>query len=242
MAKITHKTIIRKKRIGLRKSTKLKDFDKKSDPYYFNRRLKVLNEEISGMPKNISILDVGCGTGRFLKALNKKGYKNITGIDSTQQMLNQARTQNKSKLILGDLDKYDFGNKRFDLILFMDVLEHVTDPIKSLRKYQNLLTPKGKILITYPNPYLVPFFNLIGLLGLKINYKDNIIFLRKWIAKSDLKLNITQSDAIILLTRVPTWTKKVFERIEQSLPKTVVELFAFCKVLVLEKNSPINSS
>ncbi|MDO8610161.1 MAG: methyltransferase domain-containing protein, partial [bacterium] len=90
--------------------------------------------------KSISVLDVGCGAGDYLKQL-PKNYKK-TGID--------IKIDNKkSKLIEADFTKYNF-NKKFDLINFSHSLEHFTNPTFAISKSFNLLNKNGVVIISLP--------------------------------------------------------------------------------------------
>lgn len=90
--------------------------------------------------KKISILDVGCGAGNFLKQLPNTYSK--TGIDIKID-------DPKSKLIQADFLKYKF-NQKFDLITFNHSLEHLLNPQKALTKAKSLLNKNGIIIIDIP--------------------------------------------------------------------------------------------
>ena len=90
--------------------------------------------------KNISILDVGCGNGNFLKEL-PQGY-NKTGIDI--KIDNQ-----KQNLLQADFLKHKFKQK-YDLICFWHSLEHFVKPIDAIIKAKKLLNKNGVIIISVP--------------------------------------------------------------------------------------------
>ncbi len=99
---------------------------------------------------NDKVLDIGCGTGLFLKALNlnKKKY----GIDLNAEFLEKALQQNPgATLFQGDYLKYDFKEK-FDFIysvgVFMFVVPSTLDAF--FKKTSELLKPGGYIYIQYP--------------------------------------------------------------------------------------------
>lgn len=119
-----------------------------SDNYYDLLRTDVLNI----IPPNIkSILSVGCATGRTERELIKKGI-DVFGIELNHEAANIARE--RGIIVLeGDVSAIDVGifNKRFDFIIYADVLEHLPDPVSILRKHMHHLKTEGEIFISVPN-------------------------------------------------------------------------------------------
>jgi SAM-dependent methyltransferase len=95
-----------------------------------------------------AILDVGCGDGLFFEYLAEFG-KNIEGVEPDERLVTP---QNPSRhAIYGQPFDKDFRpDKVYSLILMLDVLEHLRDPVTSLRRGMDLLEPEGLILITVP--------------------------------------------------------------------------------------------
>lgn len=100
------------------------------------------------------ILDVGCGNGRFLIPLVRKGYT-VTGLDSNQYMLEECSQRLKKQklqadLIQKDLETMDY-NSEYDALLCMDSVicyflesERIINVLKKLRR---ALTPQGILVI-----------------------------------------------------------------------------------------------
>ena len=92
-----------------------------------------------------SVLDVGCGTGRFLSML-PEGINKL-GIDSNEASLSVARSLGvpvqRTEIIPTD--------KKFDLISLWGVFEHVKDPIELAKRCYSALNPGGYLLICVPN-------------------------------------------------------------------------------------------
>ena len=75
----------------------LYDTDMSSWGYAYPLQLnKILTNKLR-LKKTIKILDAGCGTGYVAEVLNKLNYKNITGIDFSEEMLAIARSKNIQK-------------------------------------------------------------------------------------------------------------------------------------------------
>ncbi len=75
--------------------------------------------------KAANILDVGCGTGKPMRFLNRHGRFITTGFDGFEPSLEQCRRDNShNTLVLGNIKSFPFGDKSFDIILCLQVLEH----------------------------------------------------------------------------------------------------------------------
>jgi 2-polyprenyl-3-methyl-5-hydroxy-6-metoxy-1,4-benzoquinol methylase len=99
------------------------------------------------------VLDVGCATGYLAKALVEQGCT-VSGVEFDAQAAEEARPH-LDRLVLGDIETMDlagtFGDDRFDVIVFGDVLEHLRDPLAVLRKARVLLTDRGSVVASIPN-------------------------------------------------------------------------------------------
>lgn len=99
-----------------------------------------------------SILDLGCGDGRFCYELKKENVK-IKGIDYSKQALNFAEAFNPEinfKLAdVGDLSE----KEKFDAIVMIEVLEHIKpeEVKKVLQKIKARINKNGKLIITVPS-------------------------------------------------------------------------------------------
>lgn len=100
------------------------------------------------------ILDVGCGNGRFLISLARKGYE-VTGLDINKHMLEECsrrlEKQNlKADLILMDLETMDFAHE-YDALICMDsVICYFLEPekiIKMLERFRHALRSKGILIV-----------------------------------------------------------------------------------------------
>jgi len=94
---------------------------------------------------NKSILDFGCGTGEFLiKA--KKVAKKAVGLEREEKL--KSRFKREKLDVYSDLIDVP-GN--FDIITLLHVLEHLPDPVNTLRKLSGKLGDKGQIIVEVPN-------------------------------------------------------------------------------------------
>lgn len=73
-----------------------------------------------------SILDIGCGDGSLMKLINKSGRFYAVGIDIFEPyLMNCKRIGSHADLIKGDIRKLPFKSKSFDVVLSVEVLEHL---------------------------------------------------------------------------------------------------------------------
>lgn len=90
-------------------------------------KVKKLANSFLRADKDISILDLGCGSGRLIAALKKLGYLNITGVETSEEQINLAKTLGVSEVIQGDIRPFLKGKEKcYDVIFLMNVLEHFT--------------------------------------------------------------------------------------------------------------------
>lgn len=106
------------------------------------------------LPKNrkAKIIDLGCGKGHFLYFLEKNGYSNYKGIDIVKENVNYCIKKNL-KVLQADLTKYVKKNKKIDVFILNNVLEHFShnEIIKILNNCHHSLNPNGLIIIIVPN-------------------------------------------------------------------------------------------
>ena len=94
------------------------------------------------------LLEIGCGSGAFLHQARQLGWE-ILGIEPSRQAANYARSQ-RIPVEHGDLESVKISGQ-FDLIRLSFVLEHIHDPLETLRRITGLLKPGGKAHIAVPN-------------------------------------------------------------------------------------------
>jgi SAM-dependent methyltransferase len=123
--------------------------------WWWRAREALLLAEISRLDRRHpirSILDVGCGDGLFFDALSTFGT--VEGVEPLGHLI-PADAPYRDRIHVGPFDETFVPNKHFDLVLMLDVLEHLDDPAAALRHGLRLLEPGGVLLVT------VPAFNLL---------------------------------------------------------------------------------
>jgi len=91
------------------------------------------------------ILDVGCGSGRKLLSMQRSGFRNLSGIDP----YNNSDIYYDNGLSILKKDVFDVNGK-YDFIMLHHSFEHMSAPKEVLIKLNELLNPKGHLLIRIP--------------------------------------------------------------------------------------------
>lgn len=99
------------------------------------------------------VLEVGCGGGGTLAWLKESGRAGwLAGIELSAAAAAVARPR-LDELYEGDVDRHldRFAPGSLDLVLCLDVLEHLVDPWTTLQRLQTLLRPGGRLIASLPN-------------------------------------------------------------------------------------------
>lgn len=104
-------------------------------------------KQISRLPKDIKILDVGTGNGAFGNRLKTLGYENLYALEIDTAAKEEARKHYKK--VASNIEELNENN--FDLILLLDVIEHMTNPEEYLQMISSYTKTGAKILISVPN-------------------------------------------------------------------------------------------
>jgi len=112
---------------------------------------KAISKIKNKLPQDPKILDVGSAGGAFLEAALKHGFKNVEGIEPSEQLYEKA-TKRNLKIFNGDLKEFiKKTDKKFDLVCYWDVIEHLADPKKELELSKKILKDDGLLLINFPD-------------------------------------------------------------------------------------------
>lgn len=147
------------------------DFHQNKDRYFEMQRENAAAyvipfiEERRPVQSTDHVLEVGCAEGGVLKAFLDRGCHGV-GIELLPQRLASARHYLQAELDSGqvalraaniyDVDPQSSFARLFDIIVLKDVIEHIPDQERLLRKLQNFLNPGGVIFLGFP-PWQMPF-------------------------------------------------------------------------------------
>ncbi|TAN40746.1 MAG: class I SAM-dependent methyltransferase [Nitrospirae bacterium] len=102
----------------------------------------------TGPLKDMSILDVGCGSGMFLYQLKEAGIDKVLGVDPFIE--HDIEYRSGLRIIKSSLMELQSSGQRFDLVMFNHSFEHMPDPGTVMKAAAGLLTEKGTVLIRIP--------------------------------------------------------------------------------------------
>jgi len=119
--------------------------------------------ELMASPAVSTVLDVGCNRGSIEFLFHdlqpaKANRTQVRGIDASSEAIRHAR---ELKLPMCDFQVNDgptlpYPSATFDLVVMVEVIEHVLDKERLLREVSRVLTPSGKLYLTTPNPECWP--------------------------------------------------------------------------------------
>jgi ubiquinone/menaquinone biosynthesis C-methylase UbiE len=99
--------------------------------------------------KPCKVLDLGCGIGQYVAALNLLGFK-TTGLDISPKSVNIAQ-EHGLNVILGDIRELPFEDNSFDIVITGGSLEHFPETEKGFSEVARVLKSKGLFLGNVPN-------------------------------------------------------------------------------------------
>jgi len=117
--------------------------------FSFKKKASLIRKVIKKEP--IRILDVGCGTGKFLQSLDP-GLFSRHGVEINADGYEQCLQKGIAAYNL-PLQEIDFGSLMFDAVTLIHVLEHLSNPEQVLKTIYSILAPKGILVLSIPNNY-----------------------------------------------------------------------------------------
>lgn len=103
--------------------------------------------------ENKRVLDVGCAGGYLARVLAAQ-HCEVVGVDINAEAVEAARTY-CSEAFVADIEAVPLravlGDRRFDVVVCGDVLEHLLNPARVLEETRNLLTDEGYLVASFPN-------------------------------------------------------------------------------------------
>lgn len=160
-----------------------------------------------------SVLDLGCGEGFVLEALLEAGLDaTLVGVDRSDTAVAHARERigSRAEIICADVRDLRDLPHTFDVVMMLEVLEHLDDPDAALRLLGSLTT--GHVLLSVPRE---PYFRGMNLLRLK-----NV---RRWGSDPE---------------HVQHWSRSGFERFVENRFSIVARGRAFPWTLLLLEPTP----
>lgn len=170
------------------------------------------------VPAGHSILELGCGTGDLLAALQpKRGV----GIDFSSEMLKIARARYPHiEFCLADIEKLESLNETFDFLVMCDVVGHLTDIEETFKKLWNFCRSDTRLIISYYNFVWEPILKMGEKLGLKMPQQH-----QNWLSQADISnllslanFEVVKTEFRMLLPKKIPFFSKIINRYLANLP------------------------
>lgn len=220
------------------------------DENYFLKQYSSLKNYLEViLNKNIKAIEIGCGTGQFLKYLIDNGFvfKELVGIDISKKIISENLSDRYSNLKLKVMDgvTLDLPKESFDVAFSFQLLEHFhpEDIFEHFNNVYKILKKGGKYIFSTPNKLVGPhdiskyFDNVATALHLKEYLYSEMIYILKKVGFKKLKSYIiyprifTNSILLRKISLRTVYIKKMIEKYARLiyLPKLK------CDRLILKK-------
>jgi SAM-dependent methyltransferase len=105
---------------------------------------------LEGLTDHRRLLDVGCSYGFFLDSARQRGWT-VTGVEPAAVPAAHAKAEYGLDVHVGVLEDAGLRAGSYDVVTIRHVLEHVPDPLETLRQAHSLTAPNGLLLVAVPN-------------------------------------------------------------------------------------------
>lgn len=201
----------------------------KKDVYGYNASESITAQKIFNfVGKNKIVLEVGCASGSQSKVLKEQYKCVITGIEIDPGAAEEAKKY-CNEIIVGDIGKVlldeNFTKRKFDIIIFADVLEHLLDPVDVLKRSKQVLSDDGYIVASIPN--IVHASVIFEMIHGNFDYRETGLlddthvrfFTKKSIYQmfENAGLRITNTDRMIISPKDTEFTTTVIDKEDQHI-------------------------
>ena len=128
-------------------------FEMERKHWWFHARQEIIFAMLEkyGPPlQSARVLDIGTGTGSLLEEFKRRGIQ-ATGHDASEHAVKLAASSAQLKVELKKIpEDYRSASAEYDIVLLLDVLEHVEDDGQALKAALRVLNPGGLLVCTVP--------------------------------------------------------------------------------------------
>lgn len=192
-----------------------------------NNRTRRFVEAIKDL-LHFRILEVGMGQGRFLKKIARLwADAQLYGIDISKAAIEAVKEENsfKGEFIAGDAQELPFSQDFFDVVVMMDVLEHLDNPQKAILEIKRVLKPGGIFHFYVPcegQPFtLVWFLRKINFLNFRDFTKVHFGHIQ-YFSQADIKRLVSPYFSEVNFTYSAHWVSQTFHFLTFYLPKKLI--------------------
>ena len=209
-------------------------FRQEQSYWWFTGRLAILRRVVDRVlagRRNLEILNLGCGTGATSEAF--AGLGRVVSADRSPEALAFCRARGMADVVEADAEALGFPDATFDLVLALDVVEHLEKDAAGLAEIRRVLRPGGVAVITVPafgwlwsrmdeiawhrrryrRSELVERVRAAGLTVQWTSYFNTLLFPLGMLERGWERLTRPRRDRDIFLPGMPGWLNTVLSRI-----------------------------
>jgi SAM-dependent methyltransferase len=136
------------------------------------------------------IVDLGCGEGILLEKIVKSfPSQHVSGVDIIPENIEICKKFGLP-VLLGDINSTDLSDNSVDLVLLIEVIEHLNEPVRTLKEIKRILKPGGKVVFLFPNDFIFGVARLLFLRIKELFYDPGHV--KRWTPKQFKKFINTQ--------------------------------------------------
>ena len=125
------------------------------NPFIWNEEMRTEALELLDLENDMTVLDVGCGTGFATEGLLEH-VDEIYALDQSEHQLEKAYAKFGKRappvnFHRGDAERLPFATDTFDVVWSSGSIEYWPNPILALREFRRVLKPGGQVLVVGPN-------------------------------------------------------------------------------------------
>jgi len=190
------------------------------------KKIFVKNKLILDHCRDKKVLDVGCvgqdidyDNPEWIHSKVKAVSDSLMGVDINQEGILNLNKLGYKTLHFNNLDSFN----KFDIILMLDVIEHVDNPISFIKDYEPFLNENGKIIVTTPNSNrAINFINILFKNEYSLNYEHTVWFCPKTLMEVFNRVDNLQINSFYWLNHylLPTqlnWKNKIIYFLDSFL-------------------------
>lgn len=188
---------------------------------YVTYDLRYCKRLLSEMSKLIvekgKMLDVGCGEGRFLKIAHDNGWQ-VYGQEISDEVVNSIQTKYNLNVRAGKLKDLNFPDNYFNIVIMLNVIEHLTDPSEYLREIYRIMKKDAVVYISAPNIILLNKY-------IELDIPEHIYYfsvksIQKMLEKTGFKIikltTINKQDTLVYLDILKDYISSYSKNIKEN--------------------------
>jgi SAM-dependent methyltransferase len=115
-----------------------------------SRLYEMILDQIGRPQAGANLLEIGCAEGYFLDAARTRGW-DVAGVELSPVAAAAARRTFGLQVFEGALDELSLGPSGYNVVVLLDVIEHLTNPARTVKTATRMLRPGGRLIIKTPD-------------------------------------------------------------------------------------------